>query len=201
MRSVSKSIAIIGEGETEWFYIDALRQAKRYPFKIAPDFPQHSDISHLKKLVDSCLSKGYDYVVCLIDMDRILGNIQERKRYEAFRGEYTKKKFQDRVWVLETNPCTEFGFLLHFLPVFPLKEYTSQQEVICELRHHLLEYEKTKRYFIRSGCFKKLFEDDALNTALVNAEHLYNSIQWDIPHNYAYSQVHRLFDLLSNLNN
>lgn len=85
MRSVKKSVAIIGEGETEWFYIDALRQAKRYPFKIAPDFPQHSDISHMKKLVDSCLSKGYDYVVCLVDMDRILGKVKERKRYESFR--------------------------------------------------------------------------------------------------------------------
>lgn len=117
-----------------------------------------------------------------------------------FGGEYAKKKYQDRVWILETNPCTEFWFLLHFLPASPLKEYTSQQEVICELRHHLLEYEKTKRYFIRSACFKKLFEDDSLNTALVNAERLYNSIQWDTQHNYAYTQIHKLFKLFTNLN-
>ena len=42
-RVVSKSIAIIGEGETEWFYFDSLRVACRFPFKVAPDFPQHSD--------------------------------------------------------------------------------------------------------------------------------------------------------------
>ena len=42
-RTVTKSIAIIGEGETEWFYFDSLRVACRYPFKVAPDFPQHSD--------------------------------------------------------------------------------------------------------------------------------------------------------------
>ena len=30
------SIAIIGEGETEWFYFESLRVAKRYPFKVAP---------------------------------------------------------------------------------------------------------------------------------------------------------------------
>ena len=43
-RTVTKSIAIIGEGETEWFYFDSLRVACRYPFKVAPDFPQHSDV-------------------------------------------------------------------------------------------------------------------------------------------------------------
>lgn len=37
--AVKKSIAIIGEGETEWFYFDSLRVACRYPFKVAPDFP------------------------------------------------------------------------------------------------------------------------------------------------------------------
>ena len=54
-RTVTKSIAIIGEGETEWFYFDSLRIACRYPFKVAPDFPQHSDINHILKLVSSHL--------------------------------------------------------------------------------------------------------------------------------------------------
>ena len=61
-RTVTKSIAIIGEGETEWFYFDSLRVACRYPFKVAPDFPQHSDINHILKLVESYLSKQYDSV-------------------------------------------------------------------------------------------------------------------------------------------
>ena len=56
-RTVTKSIAIIGEGETEWFYFDSLRVACRYPFKVAPDFPQHSDINHILKLVESYLNK------------------------------------------------------------------------------------------------------------------------------------------------
>ena len=59
-RTVTKSIAIIGEGETGWFYFDSLRIACRYPFKVAPDFPQHSDINHILKLVESYLNKQYD---------------------------------------------------------------------------------------------------------------------------------------------
>lgn len=36
--AVKKSIAIIGEGETEWFYFDSLRIACRYPFKVSARF-------------------------------------------------------------------------------------------------------------------------------------------------------------------
>ena len=69
-RTVTKSIAIIGEGETEWFYFDSLRVACRYPFKVAPDFPQHSDIKHILKLVESYLNKQYDLsYACLIWTD------------------------------------------------------------------------------------------------------------------------------------
>ena len=67
-RTVTKSIAIIGEGETEWFYFDSLRVACRYPFKVAPDFPQHSDINHILKLVESYLNKQYDYIVVNDDL-------------------------------------------------------------------------------------------------------------------------------------
>ena len=34
---MKKSIAIIGEGETKWFYFDSLRVTCRYPFRLAPD--------------------------------------------------------------------------------------------------------------------------------------------------------------------
>ena len=34
---MKKSIAIIGEGETEWFYFDSLRVTCRYSFRLAPD--------------------------------------------------------------------------------------------------------------------------------------------------------------------
>ena len=54
--AVKKSIAIIGEGETEWWYFETLRVACRYKFKVAPDFPQHSDIPHMAKLAENSLN-------------------------------------------------------------------------------------------------------------------------------------------------
>ena len=61
--AVKKSIAIIGEGETEWWYFDTLRIACRYKFKVAPDFPQHSDIPHMAKLAEEYVKRETDHVV------------------------------------------------------------------------------------------------------------------------------------------
>lgn len=83
--AVKKSIAIIGEGETEWFYFDSLRVACRYPFKVAPDFPQHSDIPHMAKLAESYVKCETDYVICLVDMDRLLQNPKEMETYSKIR--------------------------------------------------------------------------------------------------------------------
>lgn len=115
-RTVTKSIAIIGEGETEWFYFDSLRIACRYPFKVAPDFPQHSDIRHILKLIESYLNKQYDYIVCLFDMDRLLQFPSEMQLYQNAKKKYSAKKYGGKIRFIETNPCTEFWFLLHFLP-------------------------------------------------------------------------------------
>ena len=60
--AVKKSIAIIGEGETEWWYFETLRVACRYKFKVAPDFPQHSDIPHMAKLAEDYVKRETDYV-------------------------------------------------------------------------------------------------------------------------------------------
>ena len=96
-RTVTKSIAIIGEGETEWFYFDSLRVACRYPFKVAPDFPQHSDINHILKLVESYLNKQYDFIVCLFDMDRLYQYPSEMQLYQRAKKKYGTKKYAGKV--------------------------------------------------------------------------------------------------------
>ena len=83
--AVRKSIAIIGEGETEWWYFETLRVACRYKFKVAPDFPQHSDIQHMAKLAENYVRRETDHVVCLVDMDRLLAHPKEKSAYENIR--------------------------------------------------------------------------------------------------------------------
>ena len=103
-RTITKSIAIIGEGETEWFYFDSLRVACRYPFKIAPDFPQHSDINHILKLVESYLNRQYDYIVCRFHIEKLKRFPSEMQSYHRAKQKYHAKKYAGIVMFEETNP-------------------------------------------------------------------------------------------------
>lgn len=94
--AIIKSIAIIGEGDTEWFYFDSLRVSRHYTFKVAPDFPQHSDVKHMLKLLESYLNKQYDCVVCLFDMDRLLEYPSEMRLYKRAKKKYAAKNMQIR---------------------------------------------------------------------------------------------------------
>ena len=74
-------MAIIGEGETEWFYLDSLRIAKHYPFKMKPTYPKHSDWRSIFKQAHQCLSERYDLVICLVDMDVVYNKPTEKTAY------------------------------------------------------------------------------------------------------------------------
>lgn len=190
-----KSIAIIGEGETEWFYFDSLRVSCRYPFKLAPDFPAHSDIDHLLKLSKAKFDEGYDYVVCLLDMDRLNHVPAEMRKYKSFRSRKDNKDIK----FIETNPCTEFWFLLHFLPTLQVKHYMSYEELLPELQKYMPGYEKTKRYFIRTRLYEYLKEHGDIETAMKNGDALSKMAEGNPQDRIAYSQVAKVLRLLEQI--
>lgn len=192
---MKKSIAIIGEGETEWFYFDSLRVASRYPFRLAPDFPAHSDIDHLLKLSKAKMKEGYDYVVCLLDMDRLNSVPAEMKKYRVFK----KRKENKGIMFIETNPCTEFWFLLHFLPTLQVKHYTSYEQLLPELQRYMPGYEKTKKYFVRTKLYDFLVKHGNLDIAKKNGEALSELAALHPEDRISYSQVSRVLKLLEHL--
>ena len=159
--AVKKSIAIIGEGETEWWYFETLRIACRYKFKVAPDFPQHSDIFHMAKQAEDYVKRETDYVVCLVDMDRLLRLPAEMATYQQLK----KNSSHNVIWI-ETSPCTEFWFLLHFLPQLSTKHYETCEDVLPDLQRYMPGYEKTARYFKKNNLFKYLTEHGDLQRAI-----------------------------------
>ena len=196
---IPQSIAIIGEGETEWFYFESLRIARRFPFKVAPDFPQHSDIGHILKLLESYLSKQYDLIVCLFDMDRLLRNPTEMQLYQRAKKKYSAKKYADSVMFVETNPCTEFWFLLHFLPNVVCRHYENCEQLLPELQKYMPGYEKTKRYFKRTNLYKYLTENGDLERAMSNSEKLCQLCK-DSPEDLmAYSEIHRVIKVMNEI--
>lgn len=193
--TTNKSIAIIGEGETEWFYFESLRVACRYPFKVAPDFPQHSDIPHMAKLAEDYVKREYDYVVCLVDMDRLLQLPKEMQTYRRIR----KQSSKNIIWI-ETNPCTEFWFLLHFLPQLATRHYKTYDDLIPELQRYMPGYEKTARYFRKNNLYRYLSENGDLQRAIGYADELSRMSEASPEDKIAYSQMHRLFELIAHIN-
>ncbi|MCM1531797.1 MAG: RloB family protein [Bacteroides sp.] len=195
-RAVNKSIAIIGEGETEWFYFESLRIACRYPFKVAPDFPQHSDIGHMLKLLEAYLYKQFDLVVCLFDMDRLFQHPAEMQVYRQAKKKYSTAKYAGKVMFVETNPCTEFWFLLHFLPRAVCRKYENYEQLLPELQKYMPGYEKTQRYFKRTNLYKYLTENGDLERAIANSEKLCQMCQASPEDKMAYTEVHRVIEVL-----
>ena len=193
--AVKKSIAIIGEGETEWWYFETLRIACRYKFKVAPDFPQHSDIPHMAKLAEDYVKRETDYVVCLVDMDRLLRVPAEMATYLQLK----KKSSRNVIWI-ETNPCTEFWFLLHFLPQISSKHYDTYEDVLPDLQHYMPGYEKTARYFKKNNLYKYLTEHGDLQRAISYAEELTRLSEVTPEDKIAYSQMHKVFELIASMN-
>ena len=192
---MKKSIAIIGEGETECFYFNSLRIACRYPFKLSPGFPQHADIEHILKLAKAKLAEHYDYVVCLIDMDRLYEKPAEMHKYLSFK---SRKENRD-IMFIETNPCTEFWFLLHFLPDNTVRRFQNYDQLIPELRKYMPGYEKTKHYFIRTKLYDYLIANGSLERAKSNAEGLSELSKASPEDRIAYSEIHKVINLLDEL--
>ena len=100
---------------------------------------------------------------------------------------------------IETNPCTEFWFLLHFLPNVVCKHYESYEQLLPELQKYMPGYEKTKRYFIRTNLYKYLTENGDLERAVQNSEKLCQLCKETPEDMKAYSEIHKVIGLLNNL--
>lgn len=185
-----KSLAIFGEGPTEWYYIDSLRIAKRYPFTMRPSLPQHADIKHMLAMAKQCLNEGFDEVVCLLDMDRLNSHPAEMQTYRTAK----QQKAYRKVTFIETDPCTEYWFLLHFIPQLSQRHFDSYAAIETELHKYLPQYEKTEQYFKRNKLFPMLTSSGNLDRALEWARQSVKLHEEGMPNSY--TEMFRLFDKL-----
>lgn len=71
-------VAIVGEGNTEWYYFSNMRQYERFSYKVEPEFPKHSDYMSIINTARRKRDEGYDLVFCVLDLDRIITNATEK---------------------------------------------------------------------------------------------------------------------------
>ncbi len=153
-------VAIVGEGETEWFYFNNMRQYERFNFKVEPELPKHSDYKAIIRTARKKRDEGYDLVFCVLDLDRIITNDTERKGYLI---EKSKTKSNKDIEFIETMPCIELWFILHFLDNYSSRIYLDYKQVSRPLKRYIPDYEKTAKflkpfrlyeYLIKNGSFE-----------------------------------------------
>ena len=132
-------------------------------------------------------------------MDRLYQFPTEMQLYQKAKSKYRKKKYAGRVMFVETDPCTEFWFLLHFLPNVVCRRYDSYEQLLPELQKYMPGYEKTKRYFIRTNLYKYLTENGDMKKAMLNSEKLCQLCKASPEDKIAYSEVHKVIKLLTNI--
>ena len=64
-----QTTVIIGEGPTEFFYLNSLKDEFRQLQSIKPDTPKNTSLRELERSIESAIAIGYDRIFCLIDMD------------------------------------------------------------------------------------------------------------------------------------
>lgn len=192
-RTVRKSIAIIGEGLTEYRYIDDMRTTERYRFSLVPGIPKHSDIDDIVRLARIRKRNGVDYVICLVDMDVILTNHDKMEHYKALQRENSELVF------VESNPCTEYWFLMHYMLKPSSRDFKSYDVVSKELRKHIPNYDKTEEFFNKNKIYKLLKSKGTLERTIDLSRELDNLREKEPDVYKSYSQMYKLFDIIKEI--
>ena len=186
-RQERKRIAIIGDGKTEFIYIESLRVAfkdKLRAYTLKPILPKHSSVAEMKRLIEANLI--FDKVLCVVDMDTKLKDPKEMALYQQLKQKYKKNK---DVVFYETHPCTELWFYYHF-------QYTTSEFGLYEpdlkkqLRSVLPGYEKKTPF-----CTHQFIEKcgGLFDIAIKNGRWSIDSKNSDDRH-YTYSEMVSFFE-------
>ena len=201
MGKLRESAMIIGEGVTEFYYFQSLRDVyKQVVFK--PDCPKHTSIKELEIKIREAAEKGYTHIFCVIDMDN-KDEEPERTQYNKLKAKFAKpinkpkKGISCKVEFFETHLCTEMFFRYYF--GYTSCPYKNQDSLIKDL-NKCVKYEKTIDFFLNSKGLHSYFErkGGSIEKAMVNAEKSMKEKEKD-DRDYTYSELGRLMKALENL--
>ncbi|HZY78482.1 MAG TPA: RloB family protein [Cyclobacteriaceae bacterium] len=168
--------AIIVDGECEVWYFQMLkRNEKDLAINVEPLIPQRKSLTDQFEMAVK-LAKVYTKVFWIIDFDVInrearatpKGEKSALVRFHEFS--HRTKKETTNIEVIVNNPCLEFWLLQHF-------EQTGKYYDDCggaerQLRKHLADYEKTRKYYTKEGNDIFLRLKSKLKQAIKNSKKL-----------------------------
>lgn len=173
---VKPKFAIVIDGETEFWYLQMIKRNERLiKVDIKPEIPQKKKISdQYSKVIE--LSKSYDKVYWVIDLDVILSESLITKKGNKkvidtfFQYKEVIENKHDNIIVITNQPCLEFWFLIHFEATAPL--FSNCDEAGKKLKTYLKDYAKTEKYFTKQDNDIYIKLKPHLKTAITNSKSL-----------------------------
>lgn len=189
---------IIGEGPTEFYYLNSLKDEFRILQHIKPDSPKNTSLRELQRSIESSIQIGYSQVFCLIDMDTKKKDAKSMAEYQRLKKKYhnahiVKKRsgIDCQIRFYETERCTELFFIYYF-------KYTTQKfqtsDDVETLLNKICGYDKTLKFF-RGHPLHQFFEKQGGN--FVNAIANANRSLFDVRNgnrDYTYSEIGSMFN-------
>lgn len=199
-RGTKRTIAIVGEGQTERAYFEQIRSTeKRLNFRISPDLPSHSDIKHIFSKSCEKIEDGIDIVFALIDMDIISKDSKKADQYNQLKksAENKAKKKGTMFFAIESSPCTEFWFLMHFI-FDKVRRHSDCKSVMNELKKHVPDYVKSEKFLCKfgGGIYQHLCEIADIKEVCEAGMKISEKRTDDCFSDINYSEIYKIFNLL-----
>lgn len=155
MRRQRISVVVLGEGITEKYYFESLRDF--LPIKPVAKITKHTTVPYIEKMINQLINDGYDIIYCLIDMDnKIKDGTPERKKnreeYDKLKRKYhnkivRKKEGESKIIMIESYPSTELFFLYYF--GYKGAEFSNTQ--LKSMLHTITGYKVEEHFFIKNA--------------------------------------------------
>ncbi len=202
MGKIQETTLIIGEGPTEFYYFESLRDVYKHVV-IRPDYPKHTSIKELEAKIAEGISHGFSHIFCIIDMDTKENTSNEYAQYVKLKTKYNgvidkpKKGICCEIDFFETHRCTELFFLYYFH--YTSRMYVDQPSLLKDLNKYV-EYEKTENFFKKCRGLHTYLERQGgnLETAIVNAQYSMAEKK-QYTRDYTYSELGRMINRLQEL--
>lgn len=186
---------VVGEGPTEFYYLNSLKDDYRMLQNIKPDTPKNTSLKELQRCIEGAISLGYNRIYCLIDMDTKRKDSKSMANYTRLKKKYhnihvckPKSGIDYIVKFFETDRCTELFFLYYFK--YTTKNFPTSDDVEISL-NEISGYEKNLRFFRRHPLHQFfLRQNGSFSDAIVNAN---KSLQGISERNHTYSEMGRMF--------
>jgi len=162
-RETKKTYVVLGDGQTEQYYLKHLKALKGYKYTIRPSLFSSITIETAGSIIDEYLSGGCDQVIYFTDYDTIV-NQNKIAEFEKLKSKYAEI---EEVFICETMPSIEFWFLLHFLKT--TREFNNATEAINFLTRYMQGYSKGEAYLKNFKWVETLCSNGKLEIASNNS--------------------------------